>query len=140
MADKVTVVARWESSQMNAELEWRMWRQLRGAYSIDEFIFVPVVQDMDKVTVRQAPTMKEALAVLPGDCHRVFLEPTGYNSLYDIPKTGHIALILGSTAQDNMAHAHVNETYAIKTQGGTQHNHLYGINAAAIALAFEYGQ
>lgn len=140
LADKVTVIARWESSQMSADLEWRMWRQLRGAFHIDRFIFVPTNHKMEGYTFDQADTIEEALAVLPGDCHRVFLEPSGYNSLYDMPKTGHIALILGNTSMDNMAHAQVNETYAIKTEGGIAHNHLYGINAAAIALAFEYGQ
>ena len=140
MAGKITVVARWETTQMDAELEWRMWRQLRGAFGIDDFIFVPVVQDMDRVAVRQAPTMREALAVLPPDTHRCFLEPTGYNTVMDMPREGDIALIVGSTAQDNMAHAQVNETYSIATAGGTQHNHLYGTNAAAIALAVRYGQ
>ena len=137
MADKVTVIARWEDEQIEPPLEWKMWRQLRGAYEIDRLIFVPRIPSMDGYTFDQADTIEEALAVLPGDCQRVFLEPTGYNSVDAIPKTGHIALILGNTAQHNMMHAQVNETYRIHSPGSA---HLYGINAAAIALALEYGQ
>jgi hypothetical protein len=119
---------------MPFELEWRMWRQLRGAFEIDEFIFVGMAHD--GYTFRQAPTMKDALAVLPGDCQRVFLEPSGYNSLYEMPK-GDIALILGNTEQSNIHHAQVNETYRIASPGKS---HLYPTDAAAIALALRYGQ
>lgn len=120
---------------MPFDLEWRMWRQLRGAFEIDEFIFVGEPVE-GSYTFRQAPTMSEALAVLPPTCQRVFLEPTGYNNLYDMPK-GDIALILGNTEHDNILHAQVNETFRITTPKST---HLYGINAAAIALAVRYGQ
>lgn len=119
---------------MPFDLEWRMWRQLRGAFEINDFIFVGSAHD--GYTFRQAPTMKDALAVLPQDCHRVFLEPTGYNSLYDMPQ-GDIALILGNTEQSNIDHALVNETYRIATPGKTV---LYPTDAAAIALALRFGQ
>ena len=56
---------------MPFDLEWRMWRQLRGAFEIEEFIFVGEAHD--GYTFRQALTMKEALAVLPADCQRVLL-------------------------------------------------------------------
>ena len=140
MADKVTIVAYWETGQMSPLKEWNMWRQLKGAYHIDRFVFVPTKDYMANISViDQYDTMEEALASLPEETNRVFLEPSGYNGMYDLPH-GDIALILGNTSRDNMAHAQVNETYAIKTEGGVAHNHLYGINAAAIALAFEYGQ
>lgn len=124
---------------MPVELEWRMWRQLRGAYHIDRFKFVPVKPELGNVAIDQYDTMEEALDSLPDSVHRVFLEPSGYNGMYDLPH-GDVALILGNSSRSNIEYAQVNETYAIKTEGGTQHNHLYGINAAAIALAFEYGQ
>lgn len=120
---------------MPFDLEWRMWRQLRGAFEIDEFIFVGEPVD-GNYTFRQARTMKEALSVLSLDCQRVFLEPTGYKNMHDIPQ-GDIALILGNTETGNMEHAQVNETYKIFTPNATD---LYGINAAAIALAMRHGQ
>ena len=119
---------------MPFDLEWRMWRQLRGAFEIDEFIFVGEAHD--GYTFRQAPTMRDALAALPTDCQRVFLEPTGYNPVSAIPD-GDIAIIVGNTEHANIEHAEVNETYCIFTPGKTD---LYGINAAAIALAEWYAQ
>ena len=114
-----------------------MWRQLRGAYEIDRLIFVPRFPSMDGYTFDQADSMEEALRVLPGDCHRVFLEPTGKKNISEIPRTGHIALILGDTNSHNLMHADEDETYHIASPGSAD---LYGINAAAIALAIEFGQ
>lgn len=136
---KVTVIARWETGQMSPLKEWNLWRQMRGAFGITRFKFVPVHDYMSNIDIDQYDTMEEALASLPADVDRVFLEPTGYKGMYDIPQ-GDIALILGNTDTHNMPHAHVNETYSIKTEGGTQHNHLYPTEAAAIALAIRYGQ
>lgn len=124
---------------MEPELEWRMWRQLRGAFGINEFIFTPVVERMKGLTIRQADSMEEALAVLPSTTQRCFLEPTGYNPVSNLPD-GDIALILGNTPKHNMEHAKVNETYHIATPAGSHKAHLYGTNAAAIALAVRWGQ
>lgn len=121
---------------MDPTLEWRMWRQLRGAYEIDRFVFVPVLEQMEGYSFMQYDTMKEALASLSEFTSRVFLEPTGYKGMHDLPH-GDVALILGNTEFHNMDHAQVNETYAIKSPGGAD---MYGLNAAAIALAYEYGQ
>ena len=132
----ITVIAWWETVQMEPELEWRMWRQLKGAFGIDRFIFLPVLPSMEGYVFDQYDSVQEALATLPDGTQRVFLEPTGYRSMYDIPQ-GDIALILGNTDQGNMSEAQVNETYQIKTPGSAD---LYGINAASIALAFGYGQ
>lgn len=139
MAGKVTIITYWEGDQMQPDLEWRMWRQLRGAFAIEpadmKFIFVPRLPKMDGYAFDQYDTMEEALTS-HDMASRVFLEPTGYNTVHDIPQ-GDIALILGNTHNNNMHLAHVNETYAIATPGGAD---LYGINAAAIALACRYGQ
>lgn len=119
---------------MPFDVEWRMWRQLRGAFEINEFIFIG--ETHDGYTFRQAPTMTDALALLPEGCQRVFLEPSGYNSVSDIP-SGDIALILGNTDRSNIEHAQVNETYRIHSPKATS---LYGRDCAAIALAYRYGQ
>lgn len=139
MAGKVTIIAYWEHEQMPSDLEWRMWRQLRGAFAVEpadmEFIFVPRLPKMDGYGFKQYDTIEEALTS-HDMAHRVFLESTGYNTVHEIPQ-GDIALILGNTHNSNIHLSHVNETYAIATPGDTD---LYGINAAAIALAARYGQ
>lgn len=120
---------------MDAGVEWQMWRQLRGAFNIDRFIFTPVFDDMTHYSFDQAETIDSALKVLPKDTARCFLEPTGKNDLSQLP-AGDIALIIGNTAMNNTAFAEDHETYRIKTPTKT---HLYGTNAAAIALAIRCG-
>ena len=112
---------------MPPEVEAKLWRQLKGAFRINKLISVP--GDFD--------TMRQALDSAVGD--RVFLEPSGAWRLQDIP-TGDIVLVVGNTAEGNLAYADDDETYRIATEGSTDHNHLYGSNAAAIALAVRFGQ
>jgi len=122
---------------MPPETEWQLWRQLRGAFKVKRFVFVPRVPEMDNYSFDQFDTLEEALESCEGE--RVFLEPGGYNSMHQIPQ-GDIVMVFGNSAESNFSHAKVNETYQIFTEGGTNHNHLYGSNAAAIALAIRYGQ
>ncbi len=130
----ITIVARWEQSQMSPTVEWQLWRQLRGAFKINRMIFMPVMSEMADFHVDQFDTMAEALDDVVGE--RAFLEPTGYNNMSDLPQ-GDIVLIFGNTSQHNMEHANVNETYRINSP---QRTHLYPTEAAAIALAIRYGQ
>ena len=133
----IYIIARWESTQMDNTLELRMWRQLKGAFApvpADmDFIFTPI---SGETTATQYETMSEALAALPDNVSRVFLEPSGTKSLAEIPD-GDIALILGNTEKGNVEHAQADELYKINTPGTTD---MYGHNAAAIALAVRYGQ
>jgi hypothetical protein len=133
----ITVIARWEDTQMPRETEWQLWRQLRGAFKVKRFVFVPRYLEMDNYSFDQFDTMEEALASCEGE--RAFLEPGGYKNMHQIPQ-GDIVMIFGNSAESNFSYADVSETYQIFTEGGTRHNHLYGSNAAAIALAFRYGQ
>lgn len=123
----VTVIYRPETDQIPAEVERKIWRQLKGAFRINKLVTVP--GDFD--------TMDEALNAFQGE--RVFLEPSGYRSVYEIPQ-GDIILVVGNTNHSNVEYARVNEMYRIATEGGIDHNHLYGSDAAAIALAIRYGQ
>lgn len=116
-------------------IEWRLWRQLKGAFKIKRFIFTPVMDSMRGYPVEQYDTMEESLAAA-GDAARVFLEPKGHNGMRDIPD-GDILLILGDTGRDNMHHAKSEETYRIRTPSRTV---LFGTEAVAIALAVRYGQ
>lgn len=120
---------------MEPELEWRMWRQLRGGFEIDRFIFTPIVPEFSNVAIEQYATIEECLEAAGPD-NRAFLEITGYNALHSLPQ-GDVTLILGNTSNNNIEHALVAETYAIATP---VRGDLYGINAAAIALAVRYGQ
>lgn len=134
----ITICSRWETSQMPVKVEWQMWRQLRGAFRIQRMVFVPVLEEMKDFHVEQYETMEEAL-VASREGSRIFLEPKGKKTLGDMRGlTGQpVVFILGNTAQDNVHLAHDCETYRISTP---QRTHLYGISAAAIALAYWVGQ
>jgi hypothetical protein len=122
---------------MLPEVEWRLWRQLKGAFKVSRYVFVPVVPKMEGYALDQYDTMEEALA----SCHgkRAFLEPTALLELGDMPN-GDIIFVFGNTAMSNKAYAEPHEMYRIRTEGTENHNHLCGSNAAAIALATWYGQ
>ena len=118
---------------MPTQVEWQMWRQLRGAFNIDRIIFVPVLLD-EKYHQEQYDTVAEVLATCEGS--RVFLEPKGTKSVSQLPD-GDIVLVVGNTNKDNLKHAEDGETYRINTPART---HLYGHDAVAIALALRFGQ
>lgn len=128
----ITVIARWESTQIDPHLEHRMWRQLKGAYTVGDsanfrLIMVP---RMPGVSCEQYDTMEEALEQAKGQL--VFLEPTGMFDITDIPICD-ITLVIGNTEHSNIDYAQANQTYRIDTPKSTD---LYGINAGAIALAY----
>lgn len=141
----ITICTRWELSQMPAELEWRMWRQLRGAFEINRFAIAPIVPEMQQTSrLDQYATMEEALASCPGK--KVFLEPNGGLQITDLKhwhkwKTadGHdLILVLGNTARGNLDLVEEGD-YAVRIKT-PKPTHLYGISAAAIALAYWVGQ
>lgn len=136
----ITVVARWETTQMSPEVEWQLWRQLKGSYCIDNFIFTPVVESMDNYAFMQCDNMMTAL-LSAGPGKRVFLEPTGHSPVSAIPSSDtDIIIVCGNSAMNNLQHARYDETYSICTEAGATKAHLYGSNAAAIALAIRWGQ
>lgn len=122
---------------MDTMLEWRIWRQLRGAFRISQFNMCPVVCDAPRTNrVRQFDNMVDALAASSGE--RVFLEATGFKTVAEIPREPvDIVLVLGNTNNNNLAYAQPWELYRINQTGrGT----MYGMDAAAIALAYRVGQ
>jgi len=131
----ITLVARWDDVQLSPVNEWNMYRPLRGAFKIDRFIFIPVMSELDGYAIDQFDTMDEALAAAVGE--RAFLEPSGTKGLVELPQ-GDIVFIVGNTAEGNAEYAQADEMYRIGTEGTVDHNHLYGVNAAAIALANDY--
>lgn len=106
---------------MPRELENRMWKQLKGAFAVDEVRFV----ENDR-------QLLEAIMSL-SDFKLIYLEPTGHKDVKDIPRDGNIALFLSNTSVNNFHFVKPEEAYRINTPKPT---HLYGINAAAIALAY----
>jgi len=132
----LTVIARWEDLQMPEQLEWRMWRQLRG-FGIDRFVFTPIAPELSQVAIEQYETMEEALAAVP-EGNRVFLEPTGYNTMYDLPpRDEDVVFILGNTKFSNIEYAQVNETFRITADNKIN---MYPTSAAAIVFAYWHGQ
>jgi len=134
------ICAYWETVQMAAALDWRMWRQIKGAFGVTEFHFCPVKPKMARGTFSQWPDMATCLAGIPDDSPRVFLEPHGNISpaeLFSLAPEG-MTLVLGSTLHGNAELARPQDTLCrIATPEDVD---LYGHNAAAIALAFWAGQ
>ncbi len=122
---------------MSPLLEWRMWRQLRGAFSIDRFVFVPKLPEMSTFSFDQFDDMQEALDTCTGV--KVFLEQGGDHTLHDLAnlEDEDVVLILGNTEFGNSDYIKSEDlSVSIKSDN----TDLYGINAAAIALAYRYGQ
>ena len=121
---------------MPADVEWRMWRQLRG-FGIDRFIFTPVIPEFNNIDIEQYPTMEEALEHC-GEGNKVFLEPTGIKGMVDLPpRNEDVIFILGDTYVDNRKFTNPEESYRINEPMTTS---MYPTSAAAIALAFWVGQ
>lgn len=116
---------------MPPTVEWQMWRQLRGPLRISKLLFTPIMEEVP--WTEQYNTIEECIAVATGEL--VFLEPNGKRAVTEIPD-GDIILVIGNSAEGNMKLAEPDQTYKIKSERG----HLYGTNAAAIALAIRYGQ
>jgi len=135
----IIVVTRWEATQLSPLEEWQLWRQMRGAFGITRFKFVPVMDEMKQVDVDQYATMEEALASLDPNMPKAFLEPSGDKTMGELPQDD-LVLICGNTDNNNTWHAGADEMYCINTNGLTRHNHLYAPNAVAIALAIRLGQ
>ena len=122
----ITIITRYEDTQMPRDVDRQMWRQLKGAFRVDKLIFV----EDDK-------QLEDALMGTSDLGDHVFLEPLGSKTVKDIP-TGDIVMVVGNTAMNNRAWAEADEEYSISCP--SLPTHLYGINAAAIALAFRHGQ
>ncbi len=129
----ITVIGRWEHLQMEPQLEWRMWRQLKG-FGIMHFAFSPIIPELSNINIDQYDTMAEALEAHKDAGTRVFLEPTGTKTMNELPdRSEDLVLILGSTDYNNLKHAKEDETYRIS---GVYNVDMYPTSAAAVALAY----
>lgn len=121
---------------MSPETEWRMWRQLRGAYGIGWFNFVPCEETMMAVNAGHYDNMQDALNVSAGQ--KVFFEPTGLDPLSAIPNDGSdLVLIFGNTEESNLTFVQPGDL-SVQIPSANPVD-LYGVNAAAIALAYLHG-
>jgi len=112
-----------------------MWRQIKGAYGIDRFCVAPAIQEMAGVgAIDHYDSMAEALATTTGV--KVFLEPGGTDSLADIPD-GDVVLIFGNTETGNSGLIQPGDL-SVQIPSANPVD-LYGINAAAIVLAYLHG-
>lgn len=118
---------------MPVEIEWRMWRQLKG-FGINRFVFTPIISELSNICIDQYETMEEALVVNKNAGVRVFLEATGQKTMNDLPSRDQdLVLILGNTQSSNISYAQENETYRIT---GPMNVDMYPTSAAAVALAY----
>jgi hypothetical protein len=132
----ITVIALWERTQLEPELELSMWRQLKGAFkqgdsSGFQLVLVPILDEMRNRSVVQCETIDEALQYAQGPV--CFLEPTGKKNMVDLAALPGVDLtiVLGNACRSNINLAG-DRAYRIDTPQPTD---LYGINAAAIALS-----
>jgi hypothetical protein len=130
----ITVIAKWDYTQMSPSIEWYVWTQLQGAFGINRFIFHPVMPELAGVTIDQVNNIDEALAIA-GAGRRVFFEPTGGHTLADIPD-GDIIYIFGNTTESNLGKV-TRDDIAIKVASARPVD-LFGFNVAAIAMAHKY--
>ncbi len=134
------MIMRMEGGWLDSNVEAFMVKQLKHAFDVGRVIFIPM---NDKATAIKGRTsvevmdsMEEALESSVGN--RVFLEPTGYNNMSNMPdRSENVVFITGSATAHNLDHAELSETYRIHTPKATD---MFGMNAAAIALAYWYGQ
>ena len=132
----ITIVSRWEKTQIPPAIEWIMWGQLKN-FGVKRFIFVPVTEEMKNINVEQYDTMEEALSKVSTK-NRVFLESTGTKGMNDLPPSDEdVTFILGSTFSSNVKFAKEDELYRINEPRVTD---MHPISAASIALAFWFGQ
>ena len=98
---------------------------------------MPVREEMKRLEIEQYETMQEALAAAPKN-NRVFMEPTGRKSMRELPARGEdMVLILGSSSTSNASHTTPEESYRIEEPCMSD---MYQTCAAAVALAYRYGQ
>lgn len=129
----LTICSRWDTLNLDPVTEWRMWRQLRGAFNINRFAMTDVQVALSGVDLDQYATMEDALASCTGT--KVFLEPTGTHTMDDVPDitTNDVVFILGNT-HDGNAHLVQPGDLSVALPCANPVD-LYGVNAAAIALA-----
>lgn len=142
----ITVITRWEHDILDPTAEWRMWRQIKGAFAVSQsanfrLIFIPRIPSMNDYSFDQYDTEEEAIASLAPNTQVCFLEPYGQRGMYDLPSltaNRSSALVLGNATHSNMnTLVEPADAYSIRTANKVD---MFGINAAAIALAFMAGQ
>lgn len=109
---------------MDSQLDKRMWRQLKGAYTVGDSVNFRLIL----VPCDEFPTMQDALTQAQGQL--CFLEPEGKRCVTEINQKD-VTLVIGNTENSNMKYADPDDTYRINTPKSTD---MYGINAGAIAL------
>ena len=127
----ITLVGRWESGWLGADVEHFMFRQLKGAFKFDRLVMVPKDKKYTSGSVDQYDTMEEALESCKG--RRFFLEPTGTTLLDDMPHEEDAVYIFGNASRHNLTHVKDDDlTIRIPTPGNAD---MFAVNAAAIVLA-----
>lgn len=129
----ITVIVPWDTVQLHPECEWQIWGALKGPLGIDHFIFVSDPQVLTNLAYDHVKTMDHAISLAQGEL--VFLDATGTKDVSEIPKTGDITIVVGSTNMSLIDHSTESQRYKI---GQVSAGEMYGVNAAAIALAYRH--
>ena len=124
----ITVCFAWDVAQVDPLLEWRVWRQLRGAFAVDRLVAFPISDEIEaaQINVEQYATAQEALDTCQGT--KVVLDPAG-DPYVELP-AGDLTIVVGSTLQD-LSDCTGDCRVMLPTSSPVD---LYGFNAAAVML------
>lgn len=126
----LTLAAYWDRTQVDPELEWRLWRQLRGAYNIGRFVLVPEVSHVAGISADFYPDMATALATCVG--HKVFLRLGGTDTINSVPTDTDYTIVVGSTVENLSGLPQAGDSDI--ELDAINPSDLYGVNAASILI------
>ena len=137
MSREIYIAALWDRIQLDPAIEFRQYRQLAGAFGLAGLYMAPRVTWLNQSGANNYDTLQEALEALPDPATRVFLCPSGECALEEVPAGSEpLVLVIGDTKTSPAELAGPNDI--IVSLSAPHPVELYGVNAAAVALAELY--
>jgi len=139
MTRPIAIAAIWDRTQVDPELELRIYRQVKGAFGVNELNMTPVAPWLEGGGATQFDTLQEAVdgSFAGAPCVRAFLCPSGDCNLEDIPVGDDpLVLVIGDTKTSPASLAGPGD-FVVNLPAPFPVE-LYGVSAAAAALAELY--
>lgn len=137
MTREIYIAALWDRVQIDPAIEFRQYRQLLGAYGVAGLLMAPRVTWLEGSGANNYDTLQAALEAAPDPATRVFLCPSGDCALEDVPPGSEpLVIVIGDTTTSPAELAGPNDI--IVSLPAPNPVELYGVNAAAVALAELY--
>ena len=128
MRGRVTLLGLWESGWLEPKVEAFMWRQLAGAYDVDELALCPQ-RLSPRTNLSQFETVGAALRELSGT--PVFLDPSRGEELSSFVHPPDAVYVFGRSGDNNHRWADGAAFVRIATPAPVD---FFALNAAAIVL------